>query len=823
MKYPTSPRHLLALSLLAASLGHLPIAAAAHFQIQPGSLSQALTRFAATAGVTVQFAPELTAGLESPGLHGEYDTLQGLATLLAGTGLEILPRADGVYVLVRRTQASNGLELSALAVNAQGATTEGSGSYGSSRVTSALPFEASLRDTPQSVSIITRQMMDDKKLDNLIDIVEHTPGLSISRYESNRGSLFARGFKIENYLIDGVPTTIDEQWSAGEILNGTAIYDRVEVLRGSDGLMTGVGNPSAVINMIRKRADSKTPKGSLTVEGGRWSNYGATADLSTPLNASGSSRARLVLDHDQGERHLDNLENRKDIFYGTLEQDIGERTLLSAGLSYQKDDTNRPTWGALPAWTMSSDYSQVVRLHSKRNQSVAPDWTYWNSDYSNWFVNAEHSFNDNWKAKARYTRGKRESEAKIAMPYHYPIDPQTGKSAMFINLGPGLPPYTYFIPGQAGIYYVDNVKDNVNLQVDGNLELFGRNHELVLGYDRSQERFKADGAPSSLPVDSIPDIHLFDRHLPEPSYYPRQNYKHHEITQEAFYTAGRLSLADPLRLIVGARLIDYRVEDIKSPSNDYSSNNEVVPYAGLVFDLTRNLSSYASYTSIFQPQNYRDAGNKLLTPVEGNTYEIGLKGLFLEDRLNTSLSFYRMEQENLAQSTGQWVPEDPSNPTGPTRMAYKGVDGVVSKGMEAEVSGEITENWQVYAGYSRFKAKDGKGNDVNSLIPRRQLTTFTSYRLPGAWRPLTVGGGVRWQSKVWVQQPTAKALGVPKLEQDAYAIVDLMARYQLDDNWSAQFNLNNALDKKYFAPTDDGMQLYWQEPRNAQLSVKYQF
>ncbi|MFV0454285.1 MAG: TonB-dependent siderophore receptor [Pseudomonas sp.] len=819
MKRPTQPHHLLALTLLAFGLAGLPSTEAAPYQIQGGSLSQALTRFAAEAGVTLQFSSELTRDLVSPGLSGEFDTEQGLAVLLAGSGLKAERRRDGVYVLVQVAEAgpegAERLQLPSMEVSAAYATTEGSGSYRSEIGTTALPFNASLRETPQSVTVITRQMLDDKKIDNLIDVVEHTPGLSISRYESNRGSMFSRGFKIENYLIDGVPTTIDEQWSAGEILNGTSIYDRVEVLRGSDGLMTGVGNPSAVINMVRKRADSRRLKGSLEVEGGQWSHYGATLDVSSPLSPSGSTRGRLVLDHDQSDSHVDYLESRKDIFYVTLEQDVGDNTLLSAGFSHQKDDTNSPTWGAVPAWTMSRDYSRAIPLKSSRSQSVAPDWTYWDSEYSNWFVEAEHRFNDDWKARARYTRGERESEAKIALLYGYPIDPETGQSGIFMELFPGFV-YKQPVAGYAGIYYVENEKDDVNLQVDGKFELFGRSHELAFGYDRSKERFTADSEPGTLHPSTIPGFGDFDGRVTEPTYSFWRNNKKHEITQEAFYAASRIELLDPLKLIVGARLIDYQVDDLKTPGNSFESNDEVVPYAGLVFDLSRELSAYASYTSIFQPQNYRDAGNKLLAPIEGNTYEVGIKGGFLDDRLSASLSVYRMEQDNIAQYVGRAVDD-------PLRMVYKGADGVVSKGFEAEIAGEITENWHLYAGYSRFKAEYANGNDVNSLIPRRQFTAFTSYRLPGAWNALTVGGGVRWQGKTWVQQPTAKALGVPKLEQESYAVVDLMARYRLEGNWSAQLNVKNVLDKKYFAPTEDGMQLYWQEPRNAQLSIKYEF
>lgn len=818
MKRPTPfRRHLLALSLLAA-IGSPSVASAAQYRIEAGSLSQALTRFAAEAGISLQFSPALTQGLDTPGLNGEYGIDQGIATLLAGTGLQARPAGNGVYVLVKAPAERQEGGLSQLPVVVVSTTGEDPNSYGRKTGTTALPFASSLRETPQSVTVITSQMMEDKRIDNLVEVIEHTPGISISRYESNRGSLFARGFNINNYLIDGVPTTIDEQWSAGEVLSGTALYDRVEVLRGSDGLMTGIGNPSAVINMVRKKADSKTLTGSLSVERGSWSHNGVTADVSLPLSPSGATRALLVVDHDSSDSYIQRLENRQNLFYATVEQDVGDRTLLSAGISRQENETDSPTWGGVPAWQFNDTYDAASPFSGHRSQGVSPDWSYWNSEYTNWFVNAEHRLGDKWKAKARYTRGERDSESKIAILYHYPIDPATGNSGLCL---PAMPPFLpvgmcLYMPLTAGIYEVEVVKDDLNLQVSGEFSVLGRRNELAFGYDRSKERFASDGQASS-GNPAIPDIRDFDGSMPEPGYVAKHRWKQHEITQNAYYVANRVTLAEPLKLIVGARRIDYEVADQVTPANSLKFGNEVVPYAGLVLDLTRNLSAYASHTSVFQPQNYYDENRKLLAPIEGNTREYGLKGEFFDKRLNASISTFRMRQDNVA----QYVRLMTQN--GLTWRAYEEADGALSKGWEAEVSGEITPNWKVYAGYGKFKARLASGTNVNPLQPRKSFTTFTSYQLPGALKALTVGGGVRWQSETWQHQALARALGLPKTQQKSYAVADLMLRYAFSDQWSAQLNVNNVLDEKYFAATDDGLQAFWGEPRNATLSVKYQF
>lgn len=794
------------------------------YAIPAGPLGTALNRFAAESGLFLAVSGELTAGKHSPGLSGSYTMAQALDALLADS--ELAWHIDGSRVSLQLRAPAPAASTATLATSVAmpaASTLPSLQVHGAwlARNSTATGLNLALRETPQSVSVITSAMMQDRRIETFADIVEHTTGLSISRYESNRGSMFSRGSKIESYLIDGVPTTIDEQWSAGEILGNTAIYDRAEVLRGSDGLMVGTGSPSAVINLIRKKADSREFTGSVGLETGSWEKRGLTLDVAGPLSASGSTRMRVAADHDQGDSHIDRLHNRSHVVYATLEQDIGADTLLSLGFSEQKNHTDSPSWGGAPAWMLGAD-NKVTRITGlRRGLNTSPDWSYWDSRYRNAFIDVEHRFGDDWKASLRYSRGQRESESTLALFYPYPIDPANGKSVMAFEIMPGFV-YKFPMPGYAGVYWVDSDKDAASARVDGAFELFGRRHEVLFGYDHWKDRVVADGAPGVVSIGGTPDVYDYHGIAPQPNFIARQNYNKRKVTQDALYAVGRFSLAEPLKLILGARMVDYDVVDLKTPGNSYSLNNEVVPYAGLVADINRNLSAYASYTSVFQPQNYRNAGNRLLSPIEGNSYEVGLKGVFLDGRLNANLAVYRMQQENVARYAGQ-VPEDPSNPSGPKRSSYTSVDGMLSKGFEAEVVGQILEGWQVSAGYSRFKAEQADGSDVNPVIPRKQFNLFTSYRLPGALHGLTVGGGVRWQSRTFSWQPAAKALGVPALEQAAYSVVDLLARYQFSPHWSAQLNIGNALDRKYFAPTEDGMQLFWQAPRNTTVNVRYTF
>ena len=183
--------------------------------------------------------------------------------------------------------------LEGMEVTADKETTEGTGSYTTRITAAATRLPLSIRDTPQSVSVITRQRLDDGNMQSLSDVLNGTTGISSNTFDSERISFYSRGFLIDSYQYDGIPTTIDSTYNAGDAASDTAIYDRVEVVRGATGLLTGAGNPSESANMVRKHAISTAPTATVSAAHGSWDNRRVTADDATTLNRSGSVRARV--------------------------------------------------------------------------------------------------------------------------------------------------------------------------------------------------------------------------------------------------------------------------------------------------------------------------------------------------------------------------------------------------------------------------------------------------------------------------------------------------------------------------------------------------
>ncbi|HHL3258492.1 TPA: ferric-rhodotorulic acid/ferric-coprogen receptor FhuE [Citrobacter braakii] len=670
--------------------------------------------------------------------------------------------------------------------------------YSIKSTTAGTKMQMTQRDIPQSVSIISQQRMEDQQLQTLGDVMDNTLGISRSQADSDRSSYYSRGFQIDNYMVDGIPTYFESRWNLGDALSDTALFERVEVVRGANGLMTGTGNPSASINMIRKHATSREFTGNVSAEYGSWNKQRYVTDLQSPLTADGNVRGRIVAGYQNNDAWLDRYNSEKMFFSGIVDADLGDTTSLSAGYEYQRIDINSPTWGGLPRWNTDGTKNSY-----DRSRSTAPDWAYNDKDFNKVFVTIKQRFADTWQATMNATHSEVKFDSKMMYVDAYVNKADGTLIGPYGSYGPG---YDYV--GGTGWNSGKRKVDAVDLFADGGYDLFGRQHNLMLGGSYSKQNNRYESAWANVFPNEIGSFYTFDGNFPETNWNPQSLAQDDTTHMKSLYAATRISLADPLHLIVGARYTNWRIDTLA-----YSmEQNHTTPYAGLVYDIDDNWSTYASYTSIFQPQNKRDSSGKYLSPITGNNYELGLKSDWMNSRLTTTLAVFRIEQDNVGQSTG--VPIAGSN--GDT--AYRAMDGTVSKGVEFEVNGAITDNWQMTFGATRYVAEDNEGNAVNPNLPRTTVKLFTRYRLP-AMPELTVGGGVNWQNRVYSDKVTP--YGTFRAEQGSYALVDLFTRYQVTKNFSVQGNLNNLFDKTYDTNVDGS--IVYGEPRNVSVTASYQF
>lgn len=667
-------------------------------------------------------------------------------------------------------------------------SSESTGSYTVGATTTATRLNTSIRETPQSISVITRSRMDDFRLNSVNDVLEFATGIKVERVEPDRSYYTARGSDITNFQIDGIGTPFAQGLVFGDL--DTAIYDRIEVLRGANGLLTGTGNPSATINFIRKRPTADFQM-RIDASVGSWDYRRLDVDVSGPLTESGNVRGRLVLANQNRGSHLDRYSSERNVAYGIIEADITEQTRLAFGHTYQENDANGTMWGSLPLL-----YADGSKRSYRRSDSTAPDWSYWDTINNVTFVELTHQFNNDWMIKTQLTRKEITSDSRLS--YIFGNEDRATGTGLF---------------AWPGIYRDQSEEYIVDAYVSGPFTLGGREHELVFGSSWSRSDLDETEESADFGVAALPGFDAAAS-LPLPNFVRSGNTAKLRNKRSNTYLAAKFNVTDDLKLTAGANMLSYKLkgESYGAPQ-DSDAHNKVTPYLGAIYDLDDHYSLYASYTGIYNPQVLLDSNLKPLTPIEGTNYEAGIKVEFFDKQLNASFAVFKNEQENVAEQIG----------TMGIRPIHQGID-VETQGYEFDVSGEITTNLNISGGYTRLmRVKDKRGDNVKPYIPRQMLHLSAVYRIPYVEK-LKVGASLNWQDDIHADIDLGGA-GVVRYKQDSYAVVNLMANYAISPHWNAALNIYNLTDEKYLASMmwANFGQGYYAAPRNAMATLTWKY
>ncbi|WP_350447968.1 TonB-dependent siderophore receptor [Pseudomonas solani] len=814
MSSPLLRPGLLALAIAFASAGQPFVAlaesstsraAVRSYDIPAGSLGETLARISRESGRTLSADPALVQGKQAPAVRGQLSAEQAMQQALAGSGLALIVTGGGTLSLVPMAKGE-GLELGATTITSSllGDTTEGTGSYttGSTRTATKLPL--SIRETPQSISVITSQRIRDQEMVSLEDVLTQAPGVLYKKKSNSSDEevgIFSRGMKIENFQVDGIPTVFEPSMSSQS--NDMAVYDRVEIVRGATGLLSGIGQPSATINMVRKRP---TREFAASVQGsaGSWDNYRTEADVSGPMNEQGTLRGRLVGAYQTANSFTDRLSTERQVAYGVIEADLSERDTVSFGIDYQVRNCDACGYFGFPAF-----YSNGQRTDFKRSFNSAADWSYADRQRTSIFGTYEHRFDNEWMAKVAVTNVRDDNDVEYGWfsSNGYPNQQTGAGTSLYFAKWPSKPE-----------------QNSVDAYASGPFNLFGREHELVVG--ASAMRYRSNTGAYPLWVDrsgsgwdpTIPNVFEWRGDISKPP-FNRIGDLEYSQRQYAAYSTARFKLTDDLSLILGSRLSYFKVDQTSAyygydpTSLKKRENGELTPYAGIVYDLDDNHSVYASYTSIYKPQSSRTVEGKFMDPTEGDSYEVGAKGEYYDGRLNLTAALFESKLSNYAVGTGLYDAFD-NEMVAPAKIKIKG--------LELEVAGELMPGWQVQAAYSHVNTYYPQGVDVNVGFPRNNVKLFTTYDLTGDLNRLTLGGGVRWESATRYGNTQVIPGTTLQAKQGSYALVDLLARYRFDEHFTGTLNVNNLFDKEYYASTSVYSDLYG-EPRSLTASLRWEY
>jgi outer membrane receptor for ferric coprogen and ferric-rhodotorulic acid len=690
-----------------------------------------------------------------------------------------------------------------------GERTEDGDDYAVKAQTTTSRFAISQRETPQSISVVTRAQIEDFQLNDINALLTTVPGVNVQAAETDRIYYSARGFDIQTFQIDGIGLPFAFEVQTGTI--DTAVYDHIDVVRGAPGLLSSTGNPSAVINFIRKRP-SKTFQASANAQYGSFDHVRLDADVSVPITSDGSIRARAVGVYDDGDSYLDRYHLRRWTGYGIVEADLGPQTTLTGGYSYQNHQSRGAMWGAIPL-----TFTDGTRIDLPRSANTGQDWSGWNVIDRSIFGDLVHHFNEDWYAKVSVNRRAISEDDELFYVYNNPsaayadgVDPAISGAPNFGN-----------VRAYPGAFKAQTRNLTIDAYVAGKVSLFGRGHDVMFGLNRSAQRYVQTSAYDYSVIGAVPLTltQIYDGSFARPNFPTVFNTSFLESgdttsRRETAYGLVRFNVADPLKIMIGGNVTHAKSDGFSYGANANYSLTRFLPFTGVTLDLSDSISAYASYATIFNPQSQVDAARRLLDPIKGDNIEGGLKGEWMGGRLNASIAVFQARQKNTAEAAGF------DATIGQT--LYRGVDAT-SQGIEFEFSGQLAPGLQATGGYTLMRVRGEDHEPVRTFVPRNTARLNLSYS-PEALSALKLGASFQYQSRIY-NEPGALSVTTQepiRITQKSYALLDLLARYSLTDHVSVSANVRNVTNVKYISALNYDQGFYG-APRTVlgTLSVRY--
>ncbi|ONH49668.1 iron complex outermembrane recepter protein [Pseudomonas cedrina] len=776
------PRHFkrsplpLALALNLASLATLslavssPVAAqeTARYAIAAGALGPALNLFAQQAHVALLFDSKTVAGLDTAGLQGQYPVAQGFAQLLRGSGLQAVQGANGYVLVPLDTRGSLELGPTAITGLSEERSTEHVKGYVATRNLSATKTDTPIIETPQSLSVVTRDEIRDRQSETLSQTLDLTPGFTSQPTSFNRTSdrFRIRGFDVESATGGSLRDGLRLQNNSYDGVQEPYGLERAEVIRGAASVLYGQLSPGGLINTVSKRP-SQTPYHEINLQAGQNNRKQLSADFTGPLGDSDTLSYRLTLLDRKSDTAADHIQNDKVYVAPALTWQPDDDTSLTLLSFYQKTETG---FSAPLPYQLTKGVGSG-RFQIGRHDFIGePDYDEMNGEMSALGYEFDHRFDEH----TRISHKLRYYQSDVTWRY---LQVNTAGIA------------TAQTSGILRRQYSDRQERSRGLASDTNVESkwqFGDwQHTFLLGFDGYDTSYDSHNFRGN-----APSLNLATYQYGQPVVVNKNPATDRgsqiDTLQKGIYLQDQIKFDERWILLLGGRhdWADQHTELFRNSADSGKSDEATTWRAGLVYKADNGLAPYISYSESFFPVAGTNKAEQSFVPTEGKQYEIGIRYQPEGSATLLSAAVYQLEQRNV-------LSQDRTDINFSVQVGE-----VRSRGFELEAKTEVTPNLSLIASYAYIDARITK-SDIASEIgqrsedtPYHQAALWADYRLAALGIPqLRIGGGARYKG-------TTQASGVPSA-MPAYTLYDARASYEIDPHWEVALNANNVTNKRY--------------------------
>ena len=645
-------------------------------------------------------------------------------------------------------------------------------------------------ETPQSVSIVTREQFEEQGATSVRQAVSYTPGVYSNQIgASNRFDyIVLRGFSdgsLDNVYLDGLKMMGDTNSHSSLVVDPWFLED-IEVVRGPASVLYGRSSPGGIV-ALTSRKPSFDAGGEVKLFAGNNNQRGAAFDVTGALD-----------DNDRVAARLSGMTRYADSQFGPLKE---ERYALVPSLTWRSTDQRRLDLMAYlhrdPEGGSHSGLPYDGTVVPHYGQKISNTFYEGEDDYDKYDrrenmvgYNIEHMFDSGWsvRQKLRYL--------------HTDVELNQVYAAGWLN-------ETELNRGYSGS---DEKMSAITLdnQLDGSFDTWQVNHRLLVGFDYQDRSNNTTGYYGAFPpIDAFNPVYGA-----KPDYIDMYAREKHKLRQTGYYLQDQMSW-DRWRITLGGRYDQVSVSNIdkiKDTRSDLDKNN-FSTRAALLYLFDNGFAPYVSYSTAFTPTSFADENGNLLDPMKGKQWEAGLK--YEPEGLNSqfSASVFRINQTNIA------TKEEPTDP-------YRSIGEIESEGVELEAISQLTDSFRMQAAYTytdiRYKKSSPEEQGKRAVYaPRNQASAWLSYDVKsGPLDGLTLGSGVRYVNGI-----TSDRLNTHTLP--SYTLVDMVIGYDLTNigikGLSAQLNVNNLTDKRYVAACNSLSYCYFGAERSIVGSVSWKF